>query len=101
MLTSTARHDAFTGVGVNDDWGAGKLDVAAAIASLSSGPCTGDCENDVDVTVNELVTMVSVALGDQQVSVCMRGDADNDGQITVDEILAAVNFALAGCSRGQ
>jgi len=29
----------------------------------SSGPCAGDCDGSGDVTVNELVTLVNIALG--------------------------------------
>lgn len=49
------------------------------------------------MTVDELLTMVSIALGNAEVSVCFAGDASDDGQITVDEILTAVNNALNGC----
>jgi hypothetical protein len=47
--------------------------------------------------VNELVTMVNIALGNAQLSDCTAGDANNDGHITIDEILTAVNNALSGC----
>jgi hypothetical protein len=57
--------------------------------------CVGDCDSDDHVTVNEILTMVDVALGNASVSAC--GDANSDGQITIDEILAAVKNALNGC----
>jgi glucose/arabinose dehydrogenase len=59
--------------------------------------CTGDCNADNEVTVEELLTMVGIALGNADVSLCPRGDADGDGRITVDEILLAVGRALEGC----
>jgi hypothetical protein len=49
------------------------------------------------VTVDEILTMVNIALGNAPVTTCEAGDANGDGQITVDEILAAVNDALNGC----
>lgn len=49
------------------------------------------------MTVDELLTMVNVALGNTNVASCPPGDANNDGEITVDEILQAVNNALNGC----
>jgi hypothetical protein len=49
------------------------------------------------VTVDELITMVNVALGGADVSLCPAGDVNRDGEITVDEILTAVNNALDGC----
>lgn len=59
--------------------------------------CTGDCNGDGSVTIDEIVTMVNVALGSADVSVCLAGDASGDGTITVEEIIAAVNKALGGC----
>jgi hypothetical protein len=49
------------------------------------------------VTVNDILTMVNIALGNASASACSPGDANGDGQITVDEILTAVNNALNGC----
>jgi hypothetical protein len=59
--------------------------------------CVGDCSGDGMVTVDELLTMVNIALGNAPISECPAGDANNDMQITVDEILTAVNNALNGC----
>ncbi len=59
--------------------------------------CVGDCGNDDQVTVDEILTMVNIALGNVDVSECDAGDLSQDGQITVDEILTAVNNALNGC----
>ena len=59
--------------------------------------CVGDCGADRQVTVDEILTMVNVALGNTHLSACRASDANDDGQITVDEILTAVNNALNGC----
>jgi hypothetical protein len=58
--------------------------------------CVGDCNGDGAVTVDEIITMVSVALGEAGAE-CGAGDRDGDGEITVDEILAAIDHALNGC----
>jgi dipeptidyl aminopeptidase/acylaminoacyl peptidase len=60
-------------------------------------PCIGDCNGDGEVPVNELITMVNIALGTANVSSCTVGDADGSGDITINEIIAAVNNALTGC----
>jgi hypothetical protein len=66
--------------------------------SLGPPPtCVGDCGNTAQVTVNELLTLVNVALGSTAITTCEAGDANHDGQITVDEILTAVSNALNGC----
>jgi cytochrome c553 len=59
--------------------------------------CTGDCDGSGDVTVNELITMVNIALGNTPLSACPIGDADGSGDITVNEIIQAVGFALTRC----
>src|SRR5689334_18185983 len=59
--------------------------------------CAGDCGGNGPVTVDDLVSMVDVALGTAPLSGCSAGDIDHDGEIHVDEILAAVHVALNGC----
>ena len=59
--------------------------------------CAGDCNNSGQVTVNELLTMVDIALGNLQLQACAAGDQNADGTVTIDEILTAVNYALSGC----
>jgi len=63
-----------------------------------SPPCVGDCGDDGQVTVDEIITMVNIALGNTPVGTCEAGDANGDHEITVDEILTAVNNALNGCA---
>jgi hypothetical protein len=60
--------------------------------------CTGSCNGDGEVTINELLIMVNIALGTASLSDCEPGDANQDGEITVNEILVAVNNALNGCT---
>ncbi len=60
--------------------------------------CGGDCDSDGEVTVDELVRMVNIALELFDVSVCTPGDMNGDGAVTIDEIIAGVNNALNGCS---
>ncbi len=60
-------------------------------------PCTGDCDQSGSVTVDELLTMINIALGNAAVSDCLAGDSNHDNQITIDEILAAVTNGLNGC----
>ena len=69
--------------------------------SVTAAQCIGDCNGDGQVTVNELIQMVNVALGTLAVSVCTAGDPNGDGQISVNEIVAGVNVALSGfCEEG-
>lgn len=59
--------------------------------------CTGDCGGDGEVTIDELILMVNVALGLAPAQNCPPGDVNGDGEITIDEIIQAVNRALSGC----
>jgi hypothetical protein len=56
----------------------------------------GDCSGG-EVTVDEILTMVNVALGNAPLLDCEAADANHDGEVTIDEILTAVNDALNGC----
>jgi hypothetical protein len=60
-------------------------------------PCAGDCGRDGHVTVDDLVTGVSIALGNLPLTVCGTFDTNDDLQVTVDELVDGVNKALNGC----
>lgn len=59
-------------------------------------PCP-DCDADGSVTVDELVTHVSIALDVTPLEACAAGDTDGDGVIAVHEVIGAVQAALSGC----
>ncbi|MFI5364735.1 MAG: proprotein convertase P-domain-containing protein, partial [Candidatus Binatia bacterium] len=61
------------------------------------GGCVGDCNCNGRVTIDEILTMVNIALGNTDVSVCPAGDPNADARVTIDEILTAVNDALNMC----
>jgi hypothetical protein len=60
-------------------------------------PCEGDCDGDGRVAVNELVTAVAIALGQEPLGRCELADSDRDGTVTVADLVRAVGRALAGC----
>src|SRR5262249_3405728 len=86
----------FTGLHLGD--GVGDVTVSGQLyVAERPPPCTGDCHDDRMVTVDDLMIMVNVALGDAPVYWCAKGDADGSGSITVDEVVAGVGRALDGC----
>jgi hypothetical protein len=85
----------FGPVGLDND-GNGLYDLDDP-ACQAAAVCVGDCDEKGQVTVDEILTMVNIALGNTDLSSCSAGDANGDHQITVDEILTAVNNALNGC----
>ena len=65
------------------------------------GLCVGDCNGDCQVTVNELLTAVNIALGNAMVSACT-AFANTDGHIPeIADITEAINNALVGCPAGS
>ena len=60
-------------------------------------PCAGDCDGSGEVTVDEILLLVNVALGNMPLQACASADTDGSGVIEITEILAAVNHALFGC----
>jgi hypothetical protein len=59
--------------------------------------CTGDCDGDGMVGINELITGVNIALRRLAVGTCPAFDTDAGGTATINELISAVNAALAGC----
>lgn len=71
--------------------------VTAPPRPASESACVGDCDGSGGVAINELVSMVNIALGTADAATCTAGDADQNGVIVINEILAAVVRALNGC----
>jgi hypothetical protein len=66
-------------------------------ATATPQPCAGDCDGDHNVTVDELVRGLNIALGDASLDVCPAMDRNHDGSVSVNELVVAVNSALSGC----
>jgi hypothetical protein len=62
----------------------------------TAAKCAGDCNNDGEVTIDELINMVNHALGGTA-QPCPNGIPKEP--VTIDEIISAVNNALGGCRR--
>jgi hypothetical protein len=62
--------------------------------------CPGDCDNDGQVTVSNLITAVNIALGNAPAVDCSAVDTDGGGDVAVNELIQAVNAALIGCPPG-
>jgi hypothetical protein len=71
--------------------------LTAAAAATSAQSCPGDCNRDSEATVEEIVTLVNIALGIVVPEQCPAGDTSGDDEVTVDELQAAINVALGGC----
>lgn len=72
----------------------------AAMGGGSALPfaCPGDCNSNREVTINELVAGVNLALGIGSSQTCPAMDWGGDGLVDVSELLRAVNASLIGCA---
>ena len=59
--------------------------------------CVCDCNVDEQVTVNELIRAVHIALESAPVAECPAADASGDGAVVATEIIAGANNALTEC----
>ena len=74
------------------------MDVFARRARFERGNlCVADCNGDGIVSINELVTSVSIALGTEPHASCPRIDVNGDGFVTISELSQGVKAALEGC----
>ena len=64
---------------------------------LTASSCVGDCNGDKEVTIDELVKGVNIALGIASLADCVAFETNDDGTVTVDELIQGVNAALTGC----
>ncbi len=64
-----------------------------------AAPCPGDCDLDGRVSVDELLTGVSIALQRTAAENCAAIDRDEDGAASISELIAATDAALVGCAR--
>jgi hypothetical protein len=69
-------------------------------APVPAQVCVGDCNGDGQVTIDEIILGVNIALGASLIGNCLALDADLNGEATVDEIVSAVSNALRGCPSG-
>ena len=56
----------------------------------------GDCNRDLTVSVDELITGVVIALEDAPATECPAFDTNRDDAVTVDELIGGVDAALNG-----
>lgn len=78
--------------------GSGSYQVTVTTFAAASTPrCTGDCDGDGIVTVDEVLTGVSIALGGTDLAACPTFDVNGTGMVTVDALVQSVAYALNEC----
>lgn len=82
------------------DPGFGLEDPCGGTACTSQKPPrVGDCNRDLRVTIDELVSGINLALELAPVTDCPHFDADGDGHVGVDDIVGAVDAAISPALR--
>ncbi len=76
-----------------DDLGAPDICGGAPCAGFLA-PAAGDCNGDLVVKVDEVVTGVGIALGTIAPSLCRRADPDDSGSVSISELVVAVRALL-------
>lgn len=66
--------------------------------TIGAGSCTGDCDGNVSVTVDEILRSVNIALGVVELAECPNADSNDDRMVSVDEIVIGVTMAIGQCS---
>lgn len=69
-----------------------------ATATTTPTPsCIGDCGGTGEVTVDDILKGVNIALGGAGVDTCPAFDPDHSGTVTVEDIVVGVNNAVHAC----
>jgi hypothetical protein len=75
--------------------------LTTAVLAMSPGDaaaaCTGDCDGDGRVAINEIIRGVNIAIGIADLDACAAMDANGDDGVSIDELITAVNHGLDGC----
>jgi probable HAF family extracellular repeat protein len=79
------------GFGTSEGWVARLAEPVAA--------CTGDCDGNGVVAINELILGINIVLGLQSETACP-AFANAQGMIDIAQLIKGVNHALSGCSVG-
>lgn len=79
-----------------------------ALICLLAGPtaasasfCSGDCDGNGEVTIDEVLRAMRVALGAEDLASCRPVERNDDGEVSVEEVIFALQMALQGCPRRE
>lgn len=72
--------------------------LALIVSSSAAQPCTGDCNGDGGVAVDEIIVGVNMALSLLPLTDCQTFDRNGSSDVQIDELITAVDLALRGCA---
>ncbi|MBI3785736.1 MAG: hypothetical protein HY270_20275 [Deltaproteobacteria bacterium] len=68
------------------------------VLRIAGAACSGDCDHNGRVEVDDLLRAVSIAQGQASLATCLAADLDGDQEVTIEEVIRSVNQAMLGCS---
>ncbi|MEO8602973.1 MAG: hypothetical protein ABI629_10380 [bacterium] len=71
------------------------VDITPTATAVPGNTCFGDCNGDGTVSINELITLVNIALDSQPLSACP--SLPPGTVVSIADLISAVNNALNGC----
>ena len=75
----------------------GHVSTPTPTATRPAAGCVGSCDGNTEVTVNEIITLVNITLGNADPSACQEGIPPG-AEVNITLIVQAVNNALNGCA---
>ena len=78
-------------------WSRGRARSQESVRLLIA-PCAGDCNGNHEVSIDELILSVSIALGEQPANLRGATDTNRSNSVEISELVAAVAHALGGCA---
>lgn len=72
-------------------------EIPAPTPTVPSDRCAADCNGDGQLTIDELIRSVGIALGNLPLAECPESDGSGDGAVSVSELIRGVNGAMGSC----
>lgn len=67
------------------------------VPGAAMATCSGDCSGDGQVTIDEILLEIEIALGSEPAGSCDGSGSGEGGRTTVDDVVVAVNHATGSC----
>ena len=98
ILRTSANRDNYVLSGDADRWGVGKLDAGAAVdGTIKSSFLTGDVNNDKEVNLADVLTIIDIILGGQNGHdpiTLLLADVNHDHEIRLSDVNAIIDLIL-------
>lgn len=96
ILVNTSYSDKYVREGSPERWGSGKLDVNAGMRYvLHLQTLTGDVNNDGEVNIADINTIIDIILGGNvSEDILASADVNNDGEVNISDISIVIDAIL-------